>query len=196
MATQTFLRQVTGGLNEVRTVEVSVGAADANKVPNTGATGTIDPSLLNATVASTGATEAGKVVRLDPAGKLDVSTMPVGFGADAVSMQASEAIALGDYVNVWNSAGPRIRKADAATARRADGFVLAAISSGASGLVYFEGTNTQQSGRTPGVTQFLGATGVATETPPTAAGSIVQQIGVALTATSVSFEPHMPITLA
>lgn len=196
MAQQTYLKQVSGGLTEVKTVETSAGAADANKVPNTGAAGTLDPTLLNAVAASAGAGSAGKVVLLDGTGKLDATVLPTGIGSDALSMTASEAIAAGAYVNIWNSSGPKVRNADAATARPAQGFCPIAIASGQAGLVYFEGSNTGVSARTPGANQFIGAAGAGSETAPTASGAIVQLLGIAISTTSVSFEPHQPITLA
>lgn len=196
MATVKYLRQVSGDLAEAVTVETSAGAADGSKVPNTRADGVIDPTLLNATATSVGAASGGKVILLDSSGKLDQSTLPVGLGADTITMTASEALTAGAYVNVHNSTGAKVRNADAATGRRAMGFVLTAIASGAAGLVYFEGTNTAVTGRTPGAVQFLGAAGASTETAPTAANSIVQQLGTAVSATAVSFEPHLPILLA
>jgi hypothetical protein len=151
-----------------------------------------------ALVSSAGAADAGKIPALDAAGRFDASMMPVGIGADTASILASENIAAGDYVNVWNDAGAfKIRKADATTnGKRAHGFVLAAVAAGASGTVYFEGTNTQVSGQTPGEVFLATTAGTGAASAPTASGNVVQRIGVAVGATAVSFEAGQPIVLA
>ena len=144
-----------------------------------------------------GAPNADKIPALDAAGRLDASMMPTGISADTAVIVTSEALAAGDFVNIHNSGGARARKADAASAgKEAHGFVLAAVGSGGNATVYFEGTNTGVSGLTPGVA-FLSATaGVPTNTAPSAAGQVVQRIGLAVSATAVNFEPQLPITLA
>jgi hypothetical protein len=145
---------------------------------------------------SAGAGDAGKIPQLDGSGRIDTSMMPVGIGADTASITTSEALAAGDFVNIHNSTGAKVRKADNATVgKEAHGFVLSAFSSAAAAVVYFEGTNTQVTGQTAGVV-FLGATGAATATPPSTAGQIVQQIGVATSATSINFQFQPPVTLA
>lgn len=198
MAQTTYLRQISGGLAEAKTIEVSSGtpANDASKIPNTNASGVVDPTLLNA--ANTGGTgKENRMAQLDNSGRLDTSMMPVGVVPDTAVLPTSEAIASGAYVNVFNSSGVvKVRNADAATGRPAHGFVPVGVASGANATVYFEGTNTALTGRTLGATQWLGAAGAGAETPPTASGAIVQQVGVAISATAVSFEPHLPITLA
>lgn len=147
--------------------------------------------------SSAGAGDAGAIVALDAAGRIDTSMMPVGIGADTASIQASENIAAGDLVNIHNSGGARVRKADATTAgKEAHGFTLSSITSGASGTVYFEGSNTGVTGLTPGP-QYLSTTaGIATATPPSSAGNIVQRVGFATSATSLNFDAGTPVTLA
>jgi hypothetical protein len=149
-------------------------------------------------VTSAGAGDAGKLVQTDGTGRLDTSVMPVGLGADTKSITASEALAAGDFVNIWNSTGAKARKADGSTSgKQADGFVLAAVANAAAATVYFEGPNTQVTGLTPG-TVFLSATtpGQATGTPPSGTGQTVQRLGVAVAATEVNFEPQSPVVLA
>ena len=86
--------------------------------------------------SSAGAGDAGKIPQLDAAGRIDASMMPVGIGADTAAITASEALSAGDLVNVWNSGGPKVRKADATTAgKRAHGFVLSAVANGATATV-------------------------------------------------------------
>lgn len=145
--------------------------------------------------SSAGAADAGKLVALDAQGRLDNSMMPVGIGADTALVVASEALAAGDWVNIWNNTGARVRKADAATQKEVHGFVLAAVTSGGNATVFFEGTNNMVTGQTPGQV-FMGNAGVGVAAAPTAAGSMVQRIGIATSATAVNFERSQPIVLA
>ncbi|WP_280475984.1 hypothetical protein [Nocardia farcinica] len=152
---------------------------------------------IEATVASAGAANAGDIPALDPTGRFDPSLMPVGIGADTQQIQASEALAAGDFVNIHNAGGARVRKADASTAgKHAHGFVLAAVASGAMATVYLEATNTQVTSQTPGDVFLSTTPGLATSTPPSGAGQVVQRLGVATSATTVNFEPGQPIVLA
>lgn len=168
MAAKKFLRLVNGVLTEIFGVQTSAGAGNA-----------------------------GDLVSLDDSGRIDNSMMPVGIGADTSTISASETLAAGDWVNVWNNSGAKVRKADATTAgKEAHGFVLAAVTSGNPATVYFEGTNTQVSGQTPGPVFLKTTAGVGGPTVPSASGNVVQQIGVAVSATAVNFEPGVPVTLA
>jgi len=223
-----FLKQVNGQLTEENTVGTSAGAADANKVPHLNGNGVLDASIVNGKNTSAGASDAGKVpllnangvldativnskttsvgagdsgklVALDSAGRIDSSMMPVGIGADTGTVQASEALAAGDYVNIWSSGGSfRVRKADANTpGKEAHGFVLQAVASGGIATVYFEGTNTQVTGQAPGVVYLdLTTPGRGTDTVPTGAGKVLQIVGYATSSTSVNFQATSPITLA
>jgi hypothetical protein len=151
-----------------------------------------------AIATSAGAGDANKIIKLDGTGKVDPSFMPTGVTAEVVIVTTSEALAAGDFVNLWNSTGIKARKADATvTGKEAHGFVLAAVISGGSASVYMEGFNSQVTGKTVGARQFLSTTaGLATETPPAATGNMAQVIGVATSATSISFAPMTPILLA
>ena len=156
-------------------------------------------SELEALVTSAGAGDAGKIPALDATGKLDNSFMPVGIGADSKILPASENLAAGDLVNVWNDSGTaKARKADATTAgKEANGFVLSAVTLGNNATVYFDGTDTQLSSLTPGVVYYLATTaGGVTDTPPSGSGNVLQRVGRALSATELTFEPGEPITLA
>ena len=168
MPAKKFLRLVNGVLTEIFGVQTSAGAGNA-----------------------------GDLVSLDDSGRIDNSMMPVGIGADTSTISASETLAAGDWVNVWNNSGAKVRKADATTAgKEAHGFVLAAVTSGNPATVYFEGTNTQVSGQTPGPVFLQTTAGVGGPTVPSASGNVVQQIGVAVSATAVNFERSVPVTLA
>jgi hypothetical protein len=100
---------------------------------------------------------------------------------------------------VWDDSGTlKIRKADATTAgKEANGYVLASVSSGAEGTVYFEQVITGLSGLTLGAVYYLSTTaGAITTTAPSGSGNVVQRIGRAVSTTEVLFQPQEPITLA
>jgi len=166
-----FLALIAGGMKEVVGLVTSAGNADAEKIIQTG-----------------------------PNGRLDNSVMPTGIGADTEQMPASEALAAGDLVHVWPNAGvSNARKADAsATGKRARGFVLSAVASGATATVFFEGRNDQLAGLTPASDLYLSPTtpGRATAVVPTVAGQVVQPVGAAINATTMNFEPAEPIERA
>lgn len=154
---------------------------------------------MAATVTSAGAGDDGKIVALDSNGKLDNSVMPTGIGADTKTLAASENLAAGDLVNVWDDSGTaKARKADASSnAKQAHGFVLSSVTSGNNATVYMEGTITGLTSLTLGGNYFLSATaGGITTTAPSTAGYIVQQVGVAVSATELSFEPQQTVEVA
>lgn len=147
-----------------------------------------------ALVASTGASDAGKIVATGDDGRLDDSLMPVGIGADTKIVTASEALAAGDYVNIYDNAGTaNCRKASAADATKpAHGFVLDNVTSGDPATIHFEGANTALTGLTAGLTYVLSAA-----TPgavvnlvgaPAADGNILQVLGVATAANEINTE--------
>jgi hypothetical protein len=151
-----------------------------------------------ATITSTGPTDAGEIVALDNTGRLDLSMMPVGIGPDVYQLTATEALSAGDFVNVYNDAGTaKVRKADATTAGKfAHGYVLVSVDNGDPATVYFEGTNTQVSGATPGQNFLSTSAGGFTASAPSASGNVVQRLGVAVSATEINFERSQPIVLA
>ena len=151
--------------------------------------------------SSAGSGDAGKIVALDSTGKIDNSMMPTGIGADTKAITASEGLAAGNFVNLWSDAGTlKVRKADASggAAKQVDGFVLAAVTSGNSATVYFEGTNNQLSTLTLGSRYYLSGTtpGGATATAPSTAAYIIQYLGKAISATEISFEMSNVLVLA
>lgn len=169
MAAKKLLRLVSGVITEVFGVQTSAGAANA-----------------------------GDIVALDDTGRIDNSMMPVGIGADTATIDASEGLTAGDWINVWNDGGTaKVRKGDATSAgKEVHGFVLASVTNGNPATVHFEGTNTQVSGQTPGPVYLQTTAGVGGSTVPSASGNVVQQIGVAVSATAVNFERNAPVVLA
>jgi hypothetical protein len=202
MATESptkFIKQSSGVLTEEHAVLTTAGAADAQRVPALNAGGILDPTLLNAKNTSIGASDAAKVPILDASGRLDASFLPVGVGSDTSVVVASEALAAGDLVNVWNDAGTgKVRKADAsAPGKPAHGFVLLAVAAAGNATVYFEGPNTALTGLTPGQ-QWLSPTtpGRTSGTSPILAGQVSQLVGFATAPTNMNFQSGAPITLA
>ena len=151
-----------------------------------------------ATDSSAGAANAGDIVALDAAGKIAVNMLPTGVGPANKSMLASEAITAPALVNIWNDAGTaKIRKADAATNKPANGFINASVTLGANVDVYFEGEVVGLSGLTAGKL-WLSATvpGGIQAAIPTTAGHIAQAVGWATSASTLDFEPAEPILRA
>jgi hypothetical protein len=148
-------------------------------------------SMTEATVVSTGASEAGDILALDGAGRIDESVLPIGVGPDVKVVTVSEAAGLsaGDYVNIFDSTGEKVRLADNSNGREAHGFVKAAHADASSATVYFEGPNTDLSALTPGDRIYLGTAGNVISTaldPAVDVGSIHQLLGVAVDATTVN----------
>ena len=196
MAAHKFLKILAGLFTEESAVESSAGAADEGKIPALNASGVLDSTIVNSKASSAGAGDAGKVVALDGAGKIDTTMMPTGIGADTGTVTASEALANGDYVNIYDATGGKCRKADASTSgKEAHGFVLAAVDNGNPATIYFEGTNTGVTGQTPGPVFLSTTPGLGAATPPTGAGNAVQSIGVAVSATAVNFQYNRPVIL-
>ena len=149
---------------------------------------------------SAGAGSAGAIPALNSAGQIDLTMMPTGIGPDTASILASEALAAAALVNVWSNGGTQnARNADgSASGKLAVGFVLAAVASGAMALVYGAGIITGLSGLTPGAPCYLSDTtpGQITQTAPTTSGHVLQQVGVALSPTTMQFQPLADIVRA
>jgi hypothetical protein len=146
---------------------------------------------VRANDTSAGAGDASKLVALDASGRLDTTVMPVGVGPSTVTITTSEALSAGDLINVFDSTGAKVRKADATTTgKEAHGFVLAAFGSAASATVYLSGSITGLTGLTVGGNYFLATTaGGVTATAPSAAGNVNQYIGRAVSTTQIDFDP-------
>jgi hypothetical protein len=220
-STTKVIKQVAGTLTEIAALTTSAGAGDAQAIPALNASGILDdtiinssatssadkvvkmngsgiiaPNILNATTTSAGAGDVGKILQLDSSGRIDSTVLPIGIGADTATIVTSEALAAGDFINIWTSTGTKVRKADATVSgKHAMGFVLSAFGSGASATVYFEGTNTAVTGQTGGDVFLSTTAGQAVATAPSASGNVVQPIGIAITAASINFQYNRPIVL-
>lgn len=138
---------------------------------------------------SIGASDADKLIATNAQGKLDASFLPAGLGAPTVVVVASENLSAGDYVNIFSEGGvAKARKADAATLKASDGFVLEGVTAGDNATVYPPGeVNYQHSGLTPGSDYFLSLTvpGGVQSSAPSAAGQLYQRLGKAVSATEM-----------
>lgn len=161
-------------------------------------TTTGNPKRKTSTQTSAGAGDAGKIPALDANGKLATTMMPTGFGDETASYVTSDSLVAGNLVNVYNNAGvPTARLADGSvTTKRACGYVAAVTTSPAVAVVYGAGFNNNCSGLVAGDVFLSQVTpGLATNTVPTTAGGIAQKVGTAASATSLDFEPSIPIEL-
>lgn len=128
----------------------------------------------------------------------DPTFQPAPTGAPTASILASEDIAAGSLVNVYNNSGTaNVRNADnTSSSKYANGTAVSAISNSSSGLVTFGAVDiTGLSGLTIGQL-FLGTTGGATSTAPSSSGDVVQLVGLAISATEAIFNPGQNYNLA
>ncbi len=145
-----------------------------------------------ATVVSAGAADAGKIPGLGSDGRLDMSVMPSGIGANTTQAVASEALGAGKFVNYWDNAGVfSVRLADNNNGRQADGYVSAAVTASEAATVFpLDGTNAGLTGLTVGARYWLGTAGSATATPldetdVANANKVSQHLGIAKSATEL-----------
>jgi hypothetical protein len=110
-------------------------------------------------------------------------------GSGFPSLAAGENLAAGDFVNIYSGGVRKASNND--TTKQAHGFVLDTVNTGNNVVVYYSGLNTTITGLTAGARYFLGTAGGETTTPPTAAGQLSQEIGVAISTTAilVDFSP-------
>jgi len=161
-----------------------------------------------ATVISRGSANGGDLVALGDDGKLHSSVLPSGVGANTQVIPASELIGAGKFVNYWKdsssgSAVLKIRLADNSNGRRADGFVLDQVASGANGTVYpLDQVNSALSALDAGTDYFLGTAGGVTATPldetstdNQGKGKITQFLGVAKSTTELITSDSQAVTL-
>jgi hypothetical protein len=147
------------------------------------------PTSRALTVTSTGAPNAGDGVALDSDGKLNSTVMPSGLGADSQAILATENLAAGNWITIYNDPGTSnevCRKALAIdTTRPAHAYVKAAVSAGSIATAFFEGRNSlipagSLTAADVGKRAFLSAStaGATTITPPTGTpGALVQFLG-------------------
>lgn len=127
------------------------------------------------------AAEAGELVALNAAGKLDISMVPTDdLTASTVTLPAFEDLSDNMYVNLFSDAGvPKARKADATTGLPAHAFVAKGVTATSNAVVYLIGMNPSP-GLIVGTRYFLGAGGNVTTAPTQLAGQVIQFLGVAV----------------
>lgn len=155
-----------------------------------------------AILSSAGAGDSGKIPALDGAGKLDISFLPTGIGANNVVAVASEAIAAGKFINLFSNAGVMgMRLADNSNNREAHGYVTSSVASAASGTAFRLNTvNASMTGLTPGLSYYLGVAGGviatgATLDPVADIGKTDQYLGIAKSATELVTSEVDPVQL-
>jgi hypothetical protein len=157
---------------------------------------------LTAITASAGVSDGGKIVATNQTtGKLDMTLMPSGIGAETDAIVADVGgLTSGDMVNIYSNGGTlTARKADATTeGKHAHGFVTDTVTAGNNATVHRPGqTNSGLTGLTVGNVYFLSVTaGAVTDIPPEDVGNIVQSLGIAMSATTLAFNPSEAVTLA
>ena len=146
--------------------------------------------LATAIGTSAGAGDADKIIHTGADGRIDATFLPNGIALLVRSIEVTETLVAGDFVNIYDSSGPKVRKAVATDpAKFCNGFVLDGASSGSID-VYLSGLNTQLTGLTPGAKYYLDTTAGDAVTPgPTEVdGNISQFLGSAVSATELLFE--------
>jgi hypothetical protein len=159
-----------------------------------------DISEESSVLTSAGASSAGFIPQLDATGRLDVSTMPSGVGADSIlGVTAGEALAAGDMVYL-SSTGTAFRADANALAKAAQGFVTVATAVSATVTVYLSDTNSAVTGLTPGQFYFISAVTPGKLVPntglPAGTGKFIQRVGFAASATTLHVNIANPVVLA
>jgi hypothetical protein len=155
-----------------------------------------------ATQVSAGVSSAGQIPALNASGVLDPTLMPPGVEVQVRALPASEALAAGAIMNIWSNAGVvSVRNADnSAPGKEANGYVLAAVASAATAMVYLQGPISGLTGLTVNTAYYLGTGGAITTTPPDPtnsanAGKLVQYLGRTDATTELNFVPANPTYL-
>ena len=109
-----------------------------------------------------------------------------------LSVEASEDLTAGNFVNLYNNSGTlNMRKANATdNTKPAIGYILEDVTSGNSGVVYFSGINNQLSGLSIGFAYLSTTSGAVTSTKPSSSGNIQQKLGFVLSTTSMIFNQN------
>lgn len=138
----------------------------------------------------------------DVAGTLTISATGGGSGGSGIDpepLPAAEALAAGDYVNLYLDAGTvKARKAGGSGKYPAHGFVKAAFSAAATAAVYpLSMTNDAMASLTAGTTYFLSTStaGAVQAAAPNSSGVLRQELGVAISATEILHTNSIPVEL-
>jgi hypothetical protein len=99
-----------------------------------------EPTQYSPVQSSSGTASAGQIVALNAAGQIDETMLP---SYEALTFTASEAIAAGAFVNIWNNSGTaNVRNANATdNTKPCNGWAPASISPSAMGTITFVDIN-------------------------------------------------------
>lgn len=193
-----------GDVAQQTAIAASVGAADANKIIRADANGDLDPSffppealleaeLINATL---GAADANKAVKTDAAGLIDASFLVNAPSSDHSLIDllpVSASILVGQIANLYDNGGTLYVRTsvDSGIDRRIHGVVT--IGGGGNIEIKTSGEVTVTDTLVVGLEYFVSnVAGSVTATPPTAAGTIVQKVGIARTTTTLLLDIREP----
>lgn len=139
-----------------------------------------------------GASSANQIPQLDNNGLVPASMIPSSPSVSFPIQQsgvASVDLPAGCLVNLFDSAGAlAAQPADAASGLKADGFVEVGGLEGDNVLVTLgDAINDQLAGLAPGQDLFLGNSGAVSPAPAVGSGTLSQEVGKALSPTSMLF---------
>lgn len=193
MAASKFIKLVNG----TKTEEAPVTTSTMDKVPALDGSGKLNTNMLNTTTTGGTGDDSGKIGLLDAAGKWPTAMIPGSADANTAVLTAKDALPFaGLFVYFDETAGGVMKAVNTDPTKRAFGYALTTAGYDSPITIYFEGKNTALTGLVPGKKYYLGADGSVTATPPTASGSVVQFLGIAINATTLVFEPNEGIVLA
>lgn len=174
MATDKPLRRhptIDGALQEVETIDASVGAGSS-----------------------------GGIISANDQGQVDITFLPPGAAGGTFVRTASEGLSAGDFLNIWNDAGvEKVRKADRTNGRVAHCFTDAGVALGAAATCYPPGeSNVSLAGLTIGAVYVLGTVGAIepASTATIASGDLEQVVGSASADDTLLFIPQTAIEVA
>ena len=163
---------------------------------------------VNATQTGGSTTYADQIPALDGNGKLAASMLPSTV-LSVQTINTSEAVSNGDFVNVYfdtTAAALKVRKASNASGsgfKEAHGYVTVGVAINTDATVYMLGTgNNGLSGLSPGKPYFLASAGAVQEGTSTnlaaiqAANQWAQYLGIAVNATTISTVVSPPVQTA
>jgi hypothetical protein len=189
-STSSTLFSVTSASINILNVDNSKNVSISGSLIVTGSiTGSLSGTASFATTASFALNAGGGSGFPFSGSALITGSIILTSGSGFPSLAAGENLAAGDFVNIYSGGVRKASNND--TTKQAHGFVIDTVTTGNNVVVYYSGLNTTITGLTAGARYFLGTAGGETTTPPTAAGQLSQEIGVAISTTAilVDFSP-------
>lgn len=154
---------------------------------------TTGTKILKTPIAtSSGSADAGKMVRTNSDGVIDITLLPSNIGAESFTVIAGENLAANDLIYLYDDNGIRKCKKAIATNENtlAKGYVTTSASAGSEVTVYTSGYITSSGLDYSKSSVYLSATtaGAVTQTAPSGSGQWVQIVGSPLAADKFKFE--------